>query len=72
MGIVLAPAPALIAYPDDFRARLRENKIFGLNSAHFPLNHKFRALLGIGTTFSRTGGPFQDWRGPAHAYKGPS
>ena len=57
MGIILAPAPALIAYPDDFRARLREK--FWASILHISLSVTQWALLGTGTTFPRTDGPFR-------------
>ena len=57
MKIILTPAPALIAYPDDFRARHREKYL--ASTLHFFLSVTKWALLGTGTTFHEQVGPFR-------------
>ena len=53
------------ANPVDFRARLGKKSL--ASTLDISLSVTKWALLGTGTTFSQRGGPFQGWRGPAHA-----
>ena len=69
MRIILAPAPALIAYPDDFRARLREKSLASTLDIYLSVtkwalkrrNDFFTnrwALSGLERASSRKGGSF--------------